>query len=142
MNNYVVDASILAQHVVLDTYTSNVDALLTESAASIQLHIPEFCLLECANVIWKQVNINNLSAAHAESLIVNLTAFPLVIHPASVLLKHSLSIAAAHNLAVYDSIYIALAEHLQFALITADGKQEKAARALGITIKPVTDFQS
>jgi predicted nucleic acid-binding protein len=45
-----------------------------------------------------------------------------------------------HNLAIYDSVYIALAERLGFPLITADAKQAAAAAGVGATLKPTADF--
>ncbi len=38
------------------------------------------------------------------------------------------------------SIYIALAQYYQFPLITADAKQEAAAKTAGVSVKPITDF--
>lgn len=52
----------------------------------------------------------------------------------------ALQIGLVHQLAIYDSIYIALAEQFNCPLITADVKQEAAAKAIGVTIKPITDF--
>ena len=37
-------------------------------------------------------------------------------------------------------VYIALAEKYGYPLITADARQETAARTVGITIKPIMDF--
>jgi predicted nucleic acid-binding protein len=45
-----------------------------------------------------------------------------------------------HKLALYDSIYIALAEQLKYPLVTDDSKQAEAARAEGIILKLLTDF--
>lgn len=55
-------------------------------------------------------------------------------------LPRALEIGLKHQLAVYDSVYIALAEQLGYSLITDDGKQAAAATAEGITLKPITDF--
>jgi len=45
-----------------------------------------------------------------------------------------------HQLAIYDSIYIALAEKLNYPLITVDQKQAKASQAEGVTLKNIADF--
>jgi len=73
-------------------------------------------------------------------LLRDLIGLPLTLQPVIALLERSLEIGLAHQLAVYDSLYIALAERLALPLITADTKQEAAARAVGVTLKPITDF--
>jgi predicted nucleic acid-binding protein len=57
------------------------------------------------------------------------------------LLKQALSIALDHHLAVYDSSYIALAQHYRTSFITIDTRQEQAALAESVTIKSITDFK-
>lgn len=108
---------------------------------TIRLYVPEFCLLECANVIWKQIRFNNLTIMEAESLVDDLIKLPLTIVPAKRLLKRAVQIGANSQLAVYDSVYIVLAEMQSIALITTDLRQENAAKALGVLVKPLTDFQ-
>ncbi len=56
------------------------------------------------------------------------------------LLVRALQIGLEHKLAIYDSVYIALAEKHNLPLITADARQAAAAQQVGVTLKPVTDF--
>jgi predicted nucleic acid-binding protein len=143
MISYVVDASVAIQAVISDVYTLQADTLFAlASNKSAELCVPDFCLLECTNVIWKQVRFHNMPQNEAESLVQDLQAYVLNIFPSSALLPRSLEIGLTHQLAVYDSVYIALAEKLNCALITVDERQEKAAIAIGINIKAVTDFVS
>ena len=65
---------------------------------------------------------------------------PMYIEPAPLLLQRALEIGLQHQLVVYDSAYIALAERLSYPFITVDARQEQAARALGVTLKPISDF--
>jgi predicted nucleic acid-binding protein len=140
MTSYVIDASVVIQHFIPDAYTANADVLFDELGETLTLHVPEFCLLECTNVLWKQVRFQNLTQDEAENLLNDLTGLPLTTIQVADLLKRSLEIGLAHQLAVYDSLYLALAEQLGYPLITADTKQETAARAIGVTLKPITDF--
>ncbi len=141
MNDYILDASILVQYVVADIHTTNVDVLFEAVGDTITTHIPEFCLLECTNVLWKQVRFNNVPPTTANRHTKDLQALDLVIAPIIGLLPRALEIGLKHQLAVYDSLYIALAEQLGYPLITDDSKQAKAATAEGITLKPITDFK-
>jgi len=55
-------------------------------------------------------------------------------------MPRALEIGLKHQLAIYDSIYIALAEKLNYPLITVDQKQAKASQAEGVTLKNIADF--
>jgi len=140
MIHYVVDASVVIQHFIPDTYTTNADVLFDQLSKTLEIHVPEFCLLECTNVLWKQVRFNNLTLAEAKASIQDLQMLPIYVEPASLLLQRALEIGIQHQLAVYDSAYIALAERLGYPFVTVDSRQEQAARAVGLTLKPVTDF--
>lgn len=140
MSDYIVDASVVAQVLIQDTYTKQARTLFGRLTAPDQLHVPEFCLLECTNVLWKQVRFQGMSQSEAEVLLGDLAGLPLTNQAVTGLLERSLEIGLAHQLAIYDSLYIAMAERLGFPLITVDTKQEAAARAVGITLKSITDF--
>jgi predicted nucleic acid-binding protein len=76
-----------------------------------RLYVPEFCLLECTNVLWKQVRFHKLPVSEAERLTTDLVGLPLTIVPVTGMLPRALEIGLAHQLAIYDSMYIALAEN-------------------------------
>jgi predicted nucleic acid-binding protein len=140
MPEYVVDATLVIQHFISDAYTVNADALFDELGRSITLYVPEFCLLECGNVLWKRVRFHGLPLTQAQRMVVDLVGLPLIIVPTAGVLGRGLQIGLTHQLAVYDSVYIALAEQLGYPLITADTKQETAAQVVGVATKPITDF--
>jgi predicted nucleic acid-binding protein len=138
---YIVDASVVVQRLITDTYSQHVKTLFGGLAdADIELWVPEFCLLECANVLWKQARFSGLPEVQALQLIRDLVVLPLQVIPVSELLSNALRIGLAHDLPVYDSVYIALAAHLGYPLITVDAKQEQAAGAVGAPLKSITDF--
>ena len=141
MSSYVVDASVVIQRLIRFTYTENARVLFSQLADSDRLVVPEFCLLECANVLWKYVRFQGMSEATADSLVDDLIGLPITVYGSGDFLKRGLTIGLKHKLALYDSIYIALAEQLTYPLITDDTKQAAAARAEGITPKPLTDFK-
>ena len=140
MPNYIVDTSVLADFLVTGTYTPNVETLILSLDRTTNLLVPEFSLVECTNVLWKRVRFQNLPQEEAETLIADLRLLPLIFMSINTVLTRSLQIGVEHQLAIYDSVYIALAEKYGYPLITADTKQEKAARSVGVTIKPITDF--
>lgn len=76
----------------------------------------------------------------AARLLIELLALPFEIMPVGNLLPRALQIGLSHQLAVYDSLYIALAQSLSCSLITVDQRQAQAATASNALIKPITDF--
>ena len=142
MTELILDASILVQYVIADTHTANIDVLFDAVGDTVTIYVPEFCLLECANVLWKQVRFNNVSPARATEHVKDLQALDLVVVPVIGLLPRALEIGLKHQLAVYDSVYIALAEQSGYPLITDDNRQASAAGAEGITLKAITDFDA
>ncbi len=137
---YVVDTSVVMQYLLTETYTPNTIVLVRQLQQGTQLCIPEFCLLECANVLWKQVRFQRMPQTEADRLLVEVLALPFEIMPVGNLLPRALQIGLSHKLAVYDSLYIALAQILSCPLITVDQRQAQVATASNVVIKPITDF--
>ncbi|MFB2881319.1 type II toxin-antitoxin system VapC family toxin [Floridanema aerugineum] len=81
-----------------------------------------------------------MSQEDAEQFIIDLLDLPLQIVPIKELLPRAFEIGLAHQLAIYDSLYIALALNLNCPLITVDDRQLNAAIANSVIIKPITDF--
>jgi len=107
---------------------------------AIELHIPEFTLMECVSVLWQHVRRHGLVVNTAKEMVQTLLDLTLHVHLAAHLLPRAFEIATDHGLAIYDSIHVALAEQLGCPLITNDERQGKVAAAVGIVIKPITDF--
>lgn len=140
MANYVVDTSVVSQYFISQTYTPQARVLIARMYSGDDLYIPEFSLLECANVLWKEVRFRGLSQTNAAEIIAELLKLPFQIVSVKHLLPRALEIGLSHQLAIYDSLYIALALDLNLPLITVDDKQLNAAIAFGVAIKLITDF--
>jgi predicted nucleic acid-binding protein len=142
VQTYIVDASVLIQGFAEDNDSARVQSLIKSlfEPEPPTLIVPEFCLLECANILWKRTSFHGLPPDVMQRTLTNLTTTPLTIQPIIPLLPRALTIGVQHQLAVYDSVYIAISETLQHPLITVDERQEKAAVAVGISLKSLTDF--
>lgn len=142
MTELVVDASVLIQYLITDTQTELARAFFDGIQEEDRVWIPEFCLLECTNnVLWKQVRFQHMPKEQAQMLVKDLRAMPLHITPAESLLDTALQNALDHTLAVYDSVYIALAQSLNIPLISADSSQIAAAKSARIQVTSLTDFK-
>ncbi|MEJ2148759.1 MAG: type II toxin-antitoxin system VapC family toxin [Chloroflexota bacterium] len=140
MASYIVDASVVMEYLITGPYTPHVQAFFNQIAAADRLTVPEFCLLECTNVIWKQVRFSGMPREDAGELLRVLRTLKLNRAPMKRLLDRALDIALNNTLAVYDSGYVALALHYGYPLISIDQPQIRAASAEGVTLIPVTHF--
>lgn len=140
MSQFIVDTSVVIQHFVSEAHTVNADALMEQAGKTITVYLPEICLVECANVLWKHVRFHGVLQSEAEVLVRDIAELDVVVAPSAGLLSRAFIIGLKHQLAIYDSVYIALAEQLGYPLVTYDTKQAEAARAEGIILKPLTDF--
>jgi predicted nucleic acid-binding protein len=141
MATYVVDASIVVQYAIEQDQTAAVRNLVARMyRGNEELIIPEFCLLECTNVIWKEVRFQGLSPTHAEALVNELLTLAFRVLPTKHLLPEALKIGVSCELAIYDSLYIALALEHKYPLITVDNRQQNGAIVSGSSLKAITDF--
>jgi predicted nucleic acid-binding protein len=140
MSGFVLDASIVIQRFIIDTHSAQVRAFFYQIGSTVTVYLPEFCLSECVNVLWKHVRFQGMSQATAEAHTKDLLALYITLIPTVDLLPIALKIGLQHQLAVYDALYIALAEEFGYPLITDDERQARAAAAHGVTLKPITDF--
>jgi predicted nucleic acid-binding protein len=65
MTSYVVDASVVAEFIIGGTYTSNARALFLGALEGDQFSVPDLCLAECTNVIWKMVLFHGMPSDQA-----------------------------------------------------------------------------
>lgn len=140
MTSYIVDASVVAEFIIGGPYTSNARVLFKGALAGDLFSVPELCLAECTNVIWKMVRFRGMQPDQAITALRNLTALPLKRAATKSVLGAGLAIGLKHDLSVYDSLYIALALRTGNVFVSIDSKQSRAAIAEGVELKPLTDF--
>jgi predicted nucleic acid-binding protein len=107
-----------------------------EAVAGEQLHVPHLIDAEVAQTLRRLVAAGRLSTQDGEGLLTTWAALALVRHPVHALLPRVW--ALRENVSAYDATYVALAEALSCALLTADAR---LARAPGATC-PVTVVSS
>lgn len=139
---YLIDTSALMQIYVQDSFTTHAHALITlfEKQDEPDLHFLEIGLAEAANVLWKHVRRENIERQDARQAIADLHSLPLMIHPVQRYLADAFDLGLEHNLAVYDALYIVVAQDLDIPLITVDQRQAAVAENVGVIMKPLTDF--
>lgn len=86
------------------------------------------------------MRFQGLSLSDAELLVEDLIDLPITVQDVTALLKSGLQIGVKHQLAIYDSVYVAMAKHFNIPLITDDIKQGQVAVSEGVILKAITDF--
>lgn len=117
----VVDASVLAS-ALLDDGRAGDEA--RSRLRDEQLAAPDVILLEIASVIRRQLAAGKADARRAALAMQDLVDVPLQLAPHRALLPRVWELR--DNLTPYDAAYVALAERLDAALVTADGRLRRA----------------
>jgi len=94
------------------------------------LTAPDFFLVETAAGLQRSERQGIVSAAEVADLLMRVMAAPIELVPASELLERAFELR--HNVTVADACYVALAEQLDCALVTSDGR---LARASGVDVR-------
>ncbi len=89
--------------------------------------VPGVFWAEIGNVLWKGTRQSRWRQDEAEAVAADMKAREFATVPSFILLPEALRIAFAHDRAVYDCMYVALAVQSKTNLITAD---ERLANAL------------
>ncbi len=119
---YVVDASVVIKWFVHEDGSNRASEISDRAAdGEIELSLPDFCLVECANVIWRLVvKQRKLPPLQGQAVMAQLTELPFVRMPSRDLVRGAYRVAVDAGTTVYDGMYVALAKALGATLITAD----------------------
>jgi len=119
VNRFVVDASVAIKWWVPEVHSADALRYLDPDVGR---EAPELLLAEAGNILWKKVNRGELTRAEAERIAADLVRSDVVIYPVGPLLVASLRIALETGRSSYDCTYLALAEAITAAVVTADRK--------------------
>jgi predicted nucleic acid-binding protein len=122
---FVVDASVAIKWVVNESGTEY--ALLLRRH---RLSAPDLLVAECANILWKKVRRGELSADEAIFAARLLQRADIQLEPMRRLWEPATRLALAFDHPAYDCIYLALAQDLSCALITADERLQRKLQSM------------
>ncbi len=116
MREAVVDASVAAKWVVDEQHSDRAALLLDWDGR----HAPDHWLAEAINVLWSKVFFGALTASDCETRVRTLVRAPVIGAPLVNLLPSAFAISVARTVAIYDSLYMALAIERGIPFVTAD----------------------
>jgi len=127
----VIDASVAikwATPLAREPFTDESVRLLKRYVdGEVDFIVPDVFWAEVGNVLWKGTRQNRWRQGEAESVAADMRARDFTTVSSLVLLPEAMKIAFAHDRAVYDCLYVALAVQSKTELITGD---ERLANAL------------
>jgi predicted nucleic acid-binding protein len=100
----------------------------------------DFLEVECANVLASVTRSGTIDNAYAVQSLGVITDLTLLRWPATSVLESALELSCAHSISVYDACYVALAETLGVALLTADKKLVRALKGTRHAAISLGDF--
>jgi predicted nucleic acid-binding protein len=133
LNKLVLDASVAikwAMPSAREPFTDQSLRLLKRYVdGDVAFLVPDVFWAEVGNVLWKGTRQRRWSQDEAESIAEDMQARDFTTVPSLILLSEALRIAFAHDLSVYDCLYVALAVQSKSDLITADARLADALAA-------------
>lgn len=117
MKVFIVDASVAAKWLVEEDYSSAALSILDKN---VQLHAPDFLLLEMDSIITKWIRRGAVNLREGNDLRGALRQYPVHIHSFASFLDPAFEIASQMGQSIYDCLYVALADILNGKMVTAD----------------------
>jgi predicted nucleic acid-binding protein len=119
VSRYVVDASVAIKWFIPEIHS---EAALQARHSGVRLHVPALITLELGNVLVKKIRRGELTRAEGDVILKELKHLPLQRHADEQLFPAAYQLALVTQRSLYDCLYLALAEAVDGAMITADHK--------------------
>ena len=128
MNSVVVDASVAVKWLVPEVDTQAALLLLD----GLRLLAPDLIIVECANILWKKVTRDNITASQASLAVETLRLAALDLRPMAGLMDSAVDLAIRLDHPAYDCFYLALAMAEGCPFVTADARFTRKAASNGL----------
>ncbi len=120
---YVLDSNVAFKWVVTEDLSNEADRLRSEVLAGLhELIAPDILPIEVAHALSKAQRQSRIDEHSVKRLLAEVLSIPITLHPHLPLLGRALDLATGARIAVYDRLYVALAEQEGLELITADDR--------------------
>lgn len=120
MSDLAIDSSVVAKWILPESDSTKAQEILNRAAGSNQrLVVLDLVFPEVANAIWKRQRQQQITLPEAKIFLAALNRIPVAIEPAAALLPTAFDIAVKYDRAVYDALFVSLAQKIGSG-VTAD----------------------
>ncbi|BAZ69337.1 MAG: type II toxin-antitoxin system VapC family toxin [Pelatocladus maniniholoensis HA4357-MV3] len=119
MNRYVVDATVAVKWFIPEINSEKAARLLD---GTYELLAPDLLLPEFGHILWKKVQLGEITQETSRRIIHEFKAMMLQTYPSTLLLETAVEMANTLAQTVNDCFYMALAFTEECQLVTADRK--------------------
>ena len=113
----VVDASVALKWLVAEEGSDAADRLLSGGD---ELYAPRLMASEVANALWRKVRLGQLARGQAGVLMAAVSTAPVHWYADETVCADAVRLAVALDRPVYDCVYLAVANHINARMVTAD----------------------
>lgn len=134
MKTIVIDTSALMRLFIPDgDIPVGVDKLMLEAEKDEAVILaPGLMIIEAGQVIFKKSKEKLLTDEEAEFLYADILSLPIRLYDPPDFAASALKLSLAHNITVYDALFIAVAQFYSAIFVTVDRKLAKTAERLNI----------
>ena len=141
MTSHAIDTSALIKYVLPEQESGIVEHVVAlHHGGVVDLAAPEYLLVECANVLWKHLQRNNVQIEDAVPSFRELKELGNHLVPNLDLLDATLLFAQDHGVAVYHALFGVLAARESAPRITSDAALVRRRSGTGIQAVSPSDW--
>ena len=118
MKSFVIDACVAIKWYIPEIHSENALRLLEKNY---QFYAPDLIYAEVGNILWKKACLKKeLHVTDAKDILTSFKRLPFKIYANEYLVTAAWNLAQRYQCAVYDCLYLALAQLEDSILVTAD----------------------
>lgn len=118
----VIDASVALKWVFNDEEAIEAATAMLQhiERGDLQAHVPDLFAYEVSNALWAAVRQGRLTLEESAEALQAFRVLQFTWHSLYAVWDNAFTLAAQYERSFYDSVYVALAQHLQVPLFTGD----------------------
>ncbi|HYD45968.1 MAG TPA: type II toxin-antitoxin system VapC family toxin [Phenylobacterium sp.] len=129
---WVLDASVAVKCFITEPGSEAARQLV---GSGVRIVAPEFVFAEIASVATKRARRGDIERAFAEEIVSSAPDLFDVTYPVGPLAQRAQQLSFDYAVSVYDGLYVALAESLEIAVMTADLRLERRLEGSAISAR-------
>jgi predicted nucleic acid-binding protein len=118
----VIDASVALKWIFNDEEAIEAATVMLQRIEQgvLQAHVPDLFAYEVSNALWAALRQGRLTLEECVEAVQAFRLLQFIWHPLTTVWDNAFAIAVQYDRSFYDSVYVALAQHLQVPLFTGD----------------------